>query len=73
MPTNRRNVCSSGYTGSGRPALRMSRLTPKRHRDDEGKEPLAIYHQRKTIADCKRVAEQTGILTKEPDHPPQEC
>jgi hypothetical protein len=21
----------------------------------------------------KRVAEQTGILTKEPDHPPQEC
>jgi hypothetical protein len=51
----------------------MSRLTPKRHRDDEGKQPLAIYHQRKTIADCKRVAEQTGILTKEPDHPPQEC
>jgi hypothetical protein len=27
----------------------------------------------KTIADCKQVAEQTGILTKEPDHPPQEC
>jgi hypothetical protein len=27
----------------------------------------------KTVADCKRVAEQTGILTKEPDHPPQEC
>jgi hypothetical protein len=25
------------------------------------------------VADCKRVAEQTGILTKEPDHPPQEC
>ena len=27
----------------------------------------------KTIANFKRVAEQTGILTKEPDHPPQEC
>jgi len=27
----------------------------------------------KTIADFKRVAEQTGILTKEPDHPPQAC
>ena len=27
----------------------------------------------KTFADFKRVAEQTGILTKEPDHPPQEC
>jgi hypothetical protein len=26
----------------------------------------------KTIADCNRVAEQTGVLTKEPDHPPQE-
>ncbi len=25
----------------------------------------------KTFADFKRVAEQTGILTKEPDHPPQ--
>jgi hypothetical protein len=23
--------------------------------------------------DIKRVAEQTGILTKEPDHSPQEC
>jgi hypothetical protein len=27
----------------------------------------------KTIADCKRVAEQTGNQTKEPDRPPQEC
>jgi hypothetical protein len=27
----------------------------------------------KTIADFKRVAEQAGILTKEQDHPPQEC
>jgi hypothetical protein len=27
----------------------------------------------KTFADFKRVAEQTGILTKEADHPPQEC
>jgi hypothetical protein len=26
----------------------------------------------KTITSFKRVAEQTGILTKEPDHPPQE-
>jgi hypothetical protein len=25
----------------------------------------------KTFADFKRVAEQTGILTKEPDHPPE--
>jgi hypothetical protein len=27
----------------------------------------------KTFADFKRVAEQAGILTKEPDHPPQAC
>lgn len=27
----------------------------------------------KTIADFKRVAEQTGILTKERDHRPEEC
>jgi len=27
----------------------------------------------KTIANFKRVAEETGILTKEPDHPRQEC
>ena len=47
-------------------------MTLKRHRDG-GKEPLAIDHQRKTFADFKRVAEQTGILTKERDHPPQEC
>ena len=26
----------------------------------------------KMFADFKRIAEQTGILTKEPDHPPQE-
>jgi hypothetical protein len=25
----------------------------------------------KTFACCKRVAEQTGILTKQPDQPPQ--
>jgi hypothetical protein len=46
-------------------------LTLKRHRDG-GKEPLAIDHQRKDVADFKRVTEQTGILTKEPHHPPQE-
>jgi hypothetical protein len=27
----------------------------------------------KTFADFKRVAEQPGILTKEPDDPPQQC
>ena len=27
----------------------------------------------KTIADCERVAEQTGNQTKEADRPPQEC
>jgi hypothetical protein len=27
----------------------------------------------KAITNFKRVAEQTGMLTKEPDHPPQEC
>jgi len=48
-------------------------MTLMRHRDG-GKEPLAIDHQHeKTIAACKRVAEQTGNLTKGPDHPPQEC
>jgi hypothetical protein len=26
----------------------------------------------KTFADFKRVAERTGFLTNEPDHPPQE-
>jgi hypothetical protein len=30
----------------------------------------SIINER-TFADFKRVAEQTGILTKEPDHPPQ--
>jgi hypothetical protein len=33
---------------------------------------LSIINE-KTLADFKRVAEQTGILTREPDHPPQEC
>jgi hypothetical protein len=32
----------------------------------------SIINER-TIADFKRVAERTGILTEEPDHPPQEC
>jgi hypothetical protein len=32
----------------------------------------SIINERR-LPDCKRVAEQTGILTKEPDHPPQEC
>jgi len=47
----------------------------KRDRDG-GREPPAIDHQRKnekTFADFKRVAEQTGILTKEADDPPQQC
>ena len=33
---------------------------------------LSIINER-TIADFKRVADQTGILTKEPDHRPKEC
>jgi hypothetical protein len=33
---------------------------------------LSIVNE-KTIADCKCVAEQSGMLTKEPDHPPEEC
>jgi hypothetical protein len=44
-----------------------TRKTLKRHRDG-GWEPLAIDHQRKR----RLPAEQTGILTKEPDHRPQE-
>jgi hypothetical protein len=34
---------------------------------------MSVFLARNGHADCKRVAEQTGILTKEPDHPPQEC
>jgi hypothetical protein len=51
----------------------VSLVTLKGHWDG-GKEPLGHRSStKKTIADVKRVAEQTGILTKEPDHPPQEC
>jgi hypothetical protein len=37
----------------------------RRHRD-RGKEPLAVNYQRKDACRLQAVAEQTGILTKEP-------